>query len=95
MVLEQQLERTMASLVGSSGVASPMAILASDDIDHVRGMIFTRYGVHGTDIRLPQLGHQFIGLAEFISRQLIRVAIITFSSLSLLHGYPIKRSLQS
>ena len=78
MVLEQQLERTMASLVGSSGVASPMALLASDEIDHVRGMIFTRYRVHGTDIRLPQLGHQFIGLAEFISRQLIRVAIITF-----------------
>jgi hypothetical protein len=82
MVLGQQLERTRASLVGSSGVASPMALLASDDIDHVRGIIFTRYRVHGTDIRLPEalvpLGHRFIGLVEFISRQLIRVLIITF-----------------
>ena len=54
--------------MGPSGVASPMALLARDDTDHVRGMIFTRYPVHGTDIRLPKalvpLGHRFVGLGR-------------------------------
>lgn len=35
-------ERTMDSLGDPAGVAAVMAFLASDDVDYVRGTVFTR-----------------------------------------------------